>query len=205
MGNRQIDIKVLKADQVDIQNVREQMGMVFAEGFTQWLHYFSKDQERIAKAFAHSFQLEQFYLAIVDDKVAGMVACTTKDRMAMKLNKSELRKHLGFIKGTIAGNVLKKEFEAPFHDLPANTGSIEFVATAKLFRGIGVASKVIQFIMKRSGYKDFLIEEVADNNEPAIRLYEKIGFEQYKSKPAPKQSGFKQLLSFKFDGHREKE
>ncbi len=47
-----------------------------------------------------------------------MVAYTDCRTLSVRLNKKEMRKHLGFFKGSIAGIVLKKEFESPFEILP---------------------------------------------------------------------------------------
>ena len=112
---------IVKADEVDL-DVRTQISEIFAEGFTQWLVFFSKDKNIIAKAFAHMFVLDQFYIAIVNDKVAGVTACTDGKTLSVRLNKKELRKHLGFFKGSMAGIFLKKEFEAPYGNIPLNTG-----------------------------------------------------------------------------------
>lgn len=161
------------------------MSEIFAEGFTQWLHYFSKDKNKIAKAFAHMFVLDQFYVAIMNDKVAGMVACTDCISLSVHLNKIELRKHLGFFKGSLAGLILKKEFETPFKNPQPNTGSIEFVGTAPEFQGQGVASQIINHILENTSYNQYLVEEVADTNIPAMRLYKKLGFEEYKRTPVP--------------------
>lgn len=49
----------------------------------------------------------------------------------------------------IAFKVLKKEFEAPFENLPSNTGSIEFVGVASEFRKQGVASNIIEHTFMR--------------------------------------------------------
>ncbi|WP_174613692.1 GNAT family N-acetyltransferase [Virgibacillus ihumii] len=193
--------KVVKADKVDI-DVRMQMSKIFAEGFSQWLDYFSKDKNKIAKAFAHMFVLNQFYVVIANDKVAGMAACTDGKTLSIQLNKKELRKHLGFFKGIIAGIVLKKEWEAPFENFPPNSGSIEFVGTANEFRGKGVASQIIRHILENAPYSDYVIEEVADTNFPAMKLYKKLGFEEYKRTPLPEKSvqksGINNLLSLKY-------
>jgi|SRR5690625_143130 len=192
---------IVKANKTDL-DVRKQMGEIFAEGFTQWLGYFSKDKNIIAKAFAHMFILDQFYVAIKNSEIAGVAACTDGKSFSVRLDKKELRKHLGFIKGTIAGIFLKKEFEAPYKNSPPNTGSIEFVGTAPKFRGQGVASQIIEHIIEHTPYNDFVIDEVADTNIPAIRLYEKLGFEEYRRKPMPekiaKKNGINHLLSLKY-------
>ena len=191
---------VIRADKIDI-DVRNQMSRIFADGFAQWLGYFSKDKEVIANAFAHMFVLDQFYIAIVDNKVAGMVACTDCKNLSVRLNKRELRKYLGFVKGSIAGIVLKKEFESPFENPPKDTGSIEYVGTTSEFRGRGVASQIIKYIFDNTPYSEYIIEEVADTNIPAINLYKKIGFEEYKRTPVPqknaKKIGINYLISLR--------
>lgn len=195
------EIKIVKADKIDI-DVRTQISEIFAEGFSQWLGYFSKDKNKIANAFAHMFVLDQFYVAIANAKVAGMVACTDGSTFSVRLNKKELRKHLGFFKGSMAAIFLKKEFEAPYENFPPHTGSIEYVGTASEFRGQGVASQIIQHIIENTPYKDYVIEEVADTNIPAMKLYKKLGFEEYKRKPMPQKiankNGINNLISLKY-------
>ena len=192
---------IVKADKTDL-DVRKQMSEIFAEGFTQWLGYFSKDKKIIAKAFAHMFVLDQFYVAIANGEVAGVTACTDGIKKSVKLNKKELRKRLGYYKGSIAGIFLKKEFEAPYENFPPKTGSIEFVGTAPEFRGQGVATQIIQHIIENTPYDDYVIEEVADTNMPAMNLYTKLGFEEYRKKPIPekraKEIGINNFLSLKY-------
>lgn len=193
--------KIVKADKIDL-DVRAQMSKIFAEGFAQWLGYFSKDKHIIAKAFAHMFVLDQFYVAIANGEVAGVTACTDGTKKSVRLNNKELRKHLGFFKGSMAGIFLKREFEAPYENFPPNTGSIEFVGTAPKFRGQGVASQIIKHIIENTPYNDYVIDEVADTNIPAMRLYEKLGFEEYRRKALPekmaKKNGINNLLSLKY-------
>lgn len=177
-------ITVIRADKLAL-NVRNQISEIFAEGFSQWLVFFSKDKNIIAKAFAHMFVLDQFYVAVADNKVAGMVACTDCMTLSVRLNKKELRKHLGFIKGSIAGIVLRKEFEKTFKNPPPETGSIEFVGTASEFRGKSVATQIINYIISNTTYGQYLIEEVADTNTPAMNLYKKLGFKEYNRIPIP--------------------
>lgn len=201
MQSEDYKFTIVKADRTDL-DARKQMSEIFAEGFTQWLGYFSKDKSIIAKAFAHMFVLDQYYVAIANDKIAGITACTNGKTLSVRLNKKDLRKHLGFVKGSLAGIFLKKEFEAPFESFPPNTGSIEFVGTAPEFRGQGVASQIIQHIFENTPYNDYVIEEVADTNTPAMNLYKKLGFEEYKRKSMPekmaRKNGINHLLSLKY-------
>lgn len=202
MKKENFKFKIIKADQTEL-DVRTQMGNIFADGFTQWLGYFSKDKNVIAKAFAHMFILDQFYVAVRDEEVAAVAACTDSKSQAVKLNKKELRKHLGFFKGSIAGIALKKEFETPSENIPLHTGSIEFVGTASTFRGQGAASQLIRHIIENTPYEDYVIDEVADTNRPAMRLYEKMGFEEYRRKPmshkAARKSGINNIVSLKYE------
>ena len=86
----------------------------------------------------------------------------------------------------MAGIFLKKEFETSNKNFPPNTRFIEFVGTAPKFRGRGLASHIIQHIIENKPSNEYVIEEVADMNTPAMRLYEKLGFEEYRRKPVPK-------------------
>ena len=201
MTSEDYKFNVIRADELDF-NVRVQMSEIFADGFTQWLVFFSKDKNTIAKAFAHMFVLDQFYVAVANNKIAGMVACTDCRTLSVRLNKKELRKHLGFFKGSIAGLVLKKEFESPFKNPSPETGSIEYVGTATEFRGKGVASQIISHIISNTPYKVYLIKEVADTNTPAMNLYKKLGFKEYNRIPIPKSRaekiGINNFISLKY-------
>lgn len=195
-------IYIERADRVMHCDVRMEIASIFGDGFIQWLSFFSKDSKTIAEAFAHAFQLKQFYIAIVDGKVAGMAACTSTHTRSIILNKKELRKHLGWYKGTIAGSVLKKEFEAPVQDLSKHTGSIEFVGTSSHYRGKGIASQLLRHIIDHAEFDEYRIDEVADTNTPAMKLYQKLGFEEYASKPVSAKKtekiGINRFVSFRF-------
>ncbi|AWP27429.1 N-acetyltransferase [Paenibacillus sp. Cedars] len=177
-------ITIVRADQAEC-DVRQGIAETFAEGFTQWLGFFSKDPKKIAASFAHMFILDQFYVAVSNGQVIGMAACTDGASFSVQLDKKELRKHLGFFKGSMAAIFLKKEFETtPGHPSPC-AGSIEFVGTAAEFRGQGVASQLICHILEHTPYQVYLIDGVADTNIPAMKLYHKLGFDEYKRKPIP--------------------
>ena len=108
------------------------------------------------------FILDQFYVAIADGEIAGVTACTDGKTLSVRLNKKELRKHLGFFKGSMAGIFLKKEFETSNENFPPYTGSIGFVGTAPKYRGQGVAFQIIQRksvakkVAKKIGLNHFL-------------------------------------------------
>ncbi|MFD0586485.1 GNAT family N-acetyltransferase [Paenibacillus sp. GCM10027627] len=194
---------VIRADQAGFET-REQISYLFAEGFTQWLGFFSKDKEIIAKAFAHMFVLDQFYIAVAEGgRVAGMASCSDGSAPSVKLAAKELRKHLGIYKGTLAGLFLKKEFEAVLANPSPGKAAIGFVATAPEFRGQGVAKDIIRHIVEQTPYHLFLIEMVADTNTAAMNLYQKLGFQTYKQEAVPpkraQQIGIHYFVSFKYE------
>ena len=195
-----MNIKIMIASK--LENIpREKISRIFSEGFGHWLTFFSKDIKVLTKAFSHMFLLEEFYIAIVDGEIAGITACTNGKSAPVKFDKKELKKHFGFVKGTIAGKLLKSylsERSYPF-SLSDNTGSIEYVAVSEKFRRQGIAETLIQHIIENTSYQNYVLD-VADTNFGAVKLYKKLGFSEiHKVKEKhPKQSGFNYLLYMKY-------
>ncbi|MET1248954.1 N-acetyltransferase [Sporolactobacillus sp. STCC-11] len=189
-------MEVKKANELG-ESVRNQISDVFVGGFMQWLQYFSKDPKKLSQAFAHMFLLEKFYVAVFDGEIAGITACTDGKSPCVRLKTRELIRHMGIIRGTIAGMVLKKEFENHPYPFPIESGrgSVEFVATAEGHRGKGVASAIIRHILDVESYHSYVLE-VADTNTPAVRLYRKLGFRELMRVPQKhsKQSGINALV-----------
>lgn len=192
---------IVRADTLGEQ-ARAPIARIFAEGFSQWLSYFSKDSSQIERAFAHIFVLEQFYVALADGKVAAMAACTDGIAFSVRIDSRELRKHFGFFKGSLAGIVLKKVFQAPMKNPSPLKGSIEFVGTGGEYRGQGAASQLIRHILAHTPYEEYVIEEVADTNIPAMKLYQKLGFVEYKRDAVPprraRKIGINHIVSLKY-------
>lgn len=171
-----MNIKYIQADKLDF-DPRPQMGDIFAEGFANLLSVFSKDTKLLSKAFAHIFDLQYFYVALKDNTIAAMSACT--DGISpVRFDKTICRKELGLFRGRFAHNQLTKyivNHKFPFNFTP-DMGRIEIVGTAADFRGKGVAYELLKHIMESEPYKEYVLE-VTDDNIPAIKLYEKLGFE----------------------------
>jgi ribosomal protein S18 acetylase RimI-like enzyme len=132
------------------------------------------------------FILERFFVAMEDGEVAAITACTDGEAAPIHLEKAELKRHLGFVRGAFAYSMLKKNLQEhgyPF-ELSKDTGSIEFVATTPEYRNKGVAYALIEHVMGNRPYKNFVLE-VADTNEAALRLYRRLGFEEFKRVKAP--------------------
>ena len=187
-------------------NAAMEISTIFVEGFYQWLHFFSKDKDKLIRAFAHMFQLDTFYAAVIDGELAGITACTDGKQPVVVLKKEELRKHLGIIMGSVTYYVLRREFELkkyPFA-IKKEMGMIEFVATSPRHRGQGIASAVIGHIIASTPYLEYALE-VADTNINAVKLYEKLGFREFmrvKQKNS-KQSGINHLVYMKYEKTKE--
>lgn len=92
-------------------NANNKISKIFVDGFYEWLHYFSKDKTKLANAFSHMFNPGVFYIACLNGEIGGIAACNNGKIKSVHLEKKELKKHLSFVKGTIAYTVLKHEFE----------------------------------------------------------------------------------------------
>lgn len=160
--------------------VGEQISALFVEAYEKDLRFFSKDRSRLTRAFAHIFALDFFYVALIDNEIAGMAVCIDTERYCIRLDKKILIKQLGCIKGLAAHLVFKYYFNKyPKYDtaLDAKTASIEFVATAAKYRNRGVATAIMQYLVALPEYEAYMLE-VADTNAAACALYTRIGFRE---------------------------
>lgn len=193
-------MKIIKVSTAS-HDLRPAISKIFVEGFYEWLKFFSKDKEKLARTFTHIFNPEVFYAAVENDIVLGFAACSDGTNPSVQLKQQEFRKHLGFIKGTIAYRVLRREFEEkpyPFEILP-DMGAVEFVATDSQHRGRGVATQIIRYIHETTPYTTYVLE-VADTNTKALKLYEKLGYHVFKSvaERHAKRSGFNFYLYMEY-------
>jgi len=197
-----MNIELIKASDF-VGNPRPAMSKVFVEGWYNDLKMICKDKEKLQRAFEHIFDLEGFYLAVVDQKIMAFVGVCDRveQRRIAYFDKKECRKGLGFIRGSIAAIVLTKilvKKDYPF-DIPAGAGVIEFVATLPEARGKGLAAKLIEYAMADTNYKEYILE-VIDTNHGAINLYERLGFKEFvreKSPYPPEKAGFEEFIYMK--------
>ncbi len=193
-------MEIMRAGELG-NDARMKISRIFVDGFFQWLSFFSKDKEKLTKAFSHMFNPEVFYVAVMDGEIAGITACTDGKVPSVQLKAKELKRHLGFFMGTIAYSILKREFEEkpyPF-EIKKGMGTVEFVATSIHYRGRGVATAIMHYIFDSAPY-DVYVLEVADTNGNAVKLYEKLGYTEFarvKEKHS-KQSGVNYLVYMKY-------
>jgi ribosomal protein S18 acetylase RimI-like enzyme len=175
-------------------DTRTQISNIFVDGFyNEGLHYFSKDKGKLARALAHMFLLDRFYVAEENGEILAIVGVTHKKPPPIQLNKKALVKELGFLRGRVAYwglNRFTYNHAYPF-EMSEDAASIEYVATAVAHRGKGVAFALLNHVMELLAYKEYILE-VIDTNPTAIRLYEKLGFAEFTRQPSPmpKKTGF---------------
>jgi len=181
----------IKADKLSF-DPREQMSRIFTEGFYQWLNYFAKDKDKLTQAFEHVFDLSRFYVAVDGDKIAAITGCVGKSAKAMALDKKGLRKSFGLIVGNIAYTMLNKYLINPKYpfEITENMGIIAVVAASPGYKRQGAAYRLMEHVMENERFSEYVLE-VVDNNAAAIKLYEKLGFEELtRRKSQDKRSGF---------------
>lgn len=162
------------------EEYRRPITEVFVHGFADDFTSLSKDHRRLVNAFEHMLVLEEFHVALIDGRPAGIAACTDGVRPSVRHRGAELRRHLGPVRGTIGDLVFRSEFTGAVPDLKEGTASIEFVATSPEHRGKGVATAVITHLLALPGHTEYVLADVADTNTAALSLYAKLGFTEYR-------------------------
>ncbi|GAA0917992.1 GNAT family N-acetyltransferase [Nonomuraea longicatena] len=164
------------------EGYRRAVTEVFIDGFGTDLAYFSDDPGKLVDALAHMLVLDVFHVGLIDGQPASIVALTDGGQLSVRHDGAVLRKHLGLIKGTIADVMFKKEFQKAFVPPRPRMASLEFVSTAHRFRGRGAASAVLRHLLALPQYDEYVLEDISDINAPALHLYKKLGFTEYKRK-----------------------
>lgn len=199
---------------------RKWISEVFADGFGAELSYFAggggrfrgwgrtpapsaEDKRRLATALEHMFVPEQFYLALVDGEPAGIATCGDGTELAVRHSWRELVGHLGLVKGTVATVVFRHEFQKLPTDPAPGRAFVGFVATAERFRGRGIATAIMEHLLAQPHYDEYVLEDIADSNTAAIRLYQKLGYQEFKRVRVrhTKQAGINHYISMRLVQH----
>jgi ribosomal protein S18 acetylase RimI-like enzyme len=195
-------MEIKRAFELD-NNVREKISEIFVEAFYEHFRYFSKDTTKLIKTFSHMFVLEYIYVAVIDNEIAGMIACMNKEQFCINHNKKILMNNFGLVKGFFASIVFKNYFNKyPKYpiEMDEKTASVEFAAINKNFRKNGIATKIMEYLLSFPEYKHYIVE-VADTNINSLGLCKKMGFKEVyrkKMKIGKKRSGINYLVYLKY-------
>ena len=171
---------------------------IYVEGFYEMaFKYFSKDKEKLNKAFAELVSLQAFHVAVIDDEIAGIIACVEKSSHSLNIKKKPLTKHLGLLRGTFAYYAIKAYYKKYQNEMREKTAIIDCLATLPKYRGKGVATALMQHLFNIPEYETYLLD-VADTNTNAVELYKKLGFKETRRKKAPAGSGINYFLYMEY-------
>lgn len=151
-----------------------QTAEIFAASFLDAFSFISHNVDAVADAIEHSFLLEHFYVALLEDNVVGIAAFSTAKERAHRFRRDVLVSHWGLIRGSIAYFRLRDMLERPLN-LKEHQCYIESVATDSAYRGMGISTQLQLHLLHTLPYSEFFLE-VAETNFNAIRLFEKLGF-----------------------------
>jgi len=180
------------------RDVRYEVADVFVDGYYKDLSFFTKDKEKLRNAFKSTFCPDVFYLAEMAGQIVGMLACSSNRQRAIYIDKTTMRRHFGYVMGSLAYFLMKKEFNTLL-TYPDDTAYIECVATSEVARGKGVCTALFQHVMQELPYREFILD-VADTNQNAYRLYKKLGFTEFmrKQEKYPKLKSFNEKIYMKW-------
>ena len=74
-------------------DAQAQISRVFVDGFYHWLYLFCKDKQKLSQALQHMLVPECFYVAVIDEEIAGIAACTNEKTPCIHLQANLLRQH----------------------------------------------------------------------------------------------------------------
>lgn len=150
---------------------------IFIEGFGHFMK-FTKDMEVLRTLIYHAINPQWTYVLVEEEQVLGFIALATNKIRPIKFDQEVCVDLFGRLKGKL----LCKEINAIFQSKVVKEDTdlyIDVLATAEQYRGKGVAARLLEYSFSLPGYTNFYIE-VMSKNTVAKRLYEKIGFVDYK-------------------------
>lgn len=172
-------IKVERMDNIQKEgrDISTEVAMIFVDSYYNDLTFLSRNKEKLVLIFKEAFIPQTFYIALMDDQVAGILACANNKTRALKIPKEQIIKNIGFVRGSLMYMFLQREFHTPlaYDDY---TAYIESVATHPRARGKGVATKLLEYIIKNLSYQEFRLT-VKDTNKSALTIYNRLGFKEF--------------------------
>ncbi len=173
----------------------ERAAEIFVDAYFDDLKDISDNKELLISIFARSLIISHFYGAFIDGNMIGIFALSDEKERSIKLDKKQIIKRLGFIKGTIVYTIMKKELEGKIQ-LNKPGVYIEAVATDPISQGKGIATMMMQYVINNFNHCEL---DVIDINTSAIRVYTKLGFQVYKEEKAKKNQKYSKKIYMQYD------
>ncbi|WP_098483559.1 GNAT family N-acetyltransferase [Georgenia soli] len=191
-------VEVRRGDELG-ETYRRRITEVYVRAFADDFVAFSRDTGTLADAFEHMLLLDRFHVALVDGEPAGLASLTEGDETLFAPRWRELRHHLGLARGLLALVVIRRWFMRPSAGARPGLAEIGFVATEPGHQGRGVGTALLRHLLALPGYREYVLEDIKDTNEPALGLYAKLGFTVYRRQKVrlARRAGFTELVSMK--------
>ncbi|MFD1827106.1 MULTISPECIES: GNAT family N-acetyltransferase [Mumia] len=198
MGETTVVVK--RGDELG-EEYRRRITEVYVRSFADDFVAFSRDTDTLADAFEHMLLIERFYVALVEGEPAGIASFTEGDQTLFAPQWSQIRRHLGLVRGLLGYVVIQRWFMRPFEGARPGLAEIGFVATEPAYQGRGVATALLRHLLALPGYREFVLEDIKDTNASALAVYAKLGFTVYKRKKVrfARRVGFTELVSMKLE------
>ncbi|MCL1990517.1 MAG: GNAT family N-acetyltransferase [Defluviitaleaceae bacterium] len=195
-----MNFQIKNATELTTIDTQDALAKIFVDGFYPHLKIFSKDKATLRKALHGSFHIEDYFVARDKNQIVGMVSVQKKDEQGMTLNRRQMIKQLGLIKGNLAYFSLNKfMIKKPWPiELEENTLIIGFVSTDESYLRKGVSSQIFKHIFDVNSTHDFVLY-TESSNEKALNLYNKLGFKEFLRLPEKhaKRAGFDSYVYMK--------
>lgn len=188
-------IEVKRGDELG-ESSRRVITRVLVHGFAEDFEYFSKNLEVLTDAFAHMIILERFHVALVNGEPAAIASVTEGDQECFEPDRREMQRALGRWHGLFSYFIVRSQFLGAYDGARPGLAEIGFVTTAPQHQGKGVATALMNRLL-RLPYDEFVLRDIKDTNAPALALYHKLGFRESHARPVmfAKRAGFSTYVS----------
>lgn len=170
-----LNLSIIRLSELD-DKARSAAIQVYTDCFPVYKRI-SKNKNILNDFFMSSFDFHLCYAAVADKSIVGFLAISSGKERSLKFDKSKCIALFGKLMGTITYYEMMYILGRPNLESETDIG-IDYLATDKLYRGRGIASKLIEYACVTLCYKECFID-VDTNNTVAKRLYEHLGFEEY--------------------------
>lgn len=138
-----MDIQLRKATESDRKVISEIIAHAFQCDFSP----LCKDPSVVAEAIHSALIIDRFYVTLNDKEIVGVAALSDRSGRAFQNNHPTYTRYFGCVRGWFANAVFKDEFESALA-ISSNTGYIEFVAVKKGYQRRGIATRMLDQLLK---------------------------------------------------------
>lgn len=176
-------IKIVRANKV--KGIKNEMSKLFVEAFYDYFKTFSNDNKKLYRCFKNIFDLNKFYVVMLDNELVGIGACGNGVESTIKFNRGNFIFNLGFAKGNRAYKYFKLIMEERDYafEIDEYCGMIEFIAVKEKYRNKKIGFILINHMMCDNKYERYLAK-VGDNNYSARKVLDNIEFEVFDEEEA---------------------